>query len=269
MKKILYLAFTLIFWGCNNQQNEQKTSATENNTKEQKTENQAENQNKTILPLKPETFTWFFGMCDYTATFDADLYTKEELENTLKYLIQGEGTSKSVTIFTPEDLRKIDKKVLEKEFTEILNSLHSLKFVNTPYFNEIKQKRIKEIERIELLTFIEIESYKNPKVLESDKYSKENCSEYTNALIAGGDKLLALRKKMAELSRDEGNNNAWNDYLAETKSDKRLELARIFVSTFGWWNCVNESIERVEGDEAHQAGFLKLFNDVKVECEEP
>lgn len=166
-------------------------------------------------------------------------------------------------------MKNVNKQEAEQKFNESLKALNSLEFVNTPYFNKIKQKRIKEIERLKLLSLLEIESYSNPKILMNDSYSKEQCSEYTNALIAGGDVLLKMRKKMAEESRDEGNTDAWGRYIKEKESGNEMEYARVFVTTFGWWNCVNNSIERVDGNDVNLSGFMKLFDNITTECEEP
>ena len=222
----------------------------------------------TLAP-KPEKFSWFFGMCNYTGTYDANKYTEEQLKNTLDYLIHGKGTLKLFSIFTPDDLKRIKERDIEQEYNKILKELKSIEFVNTRYFNEIKQKQIKHVERMKTLSLLEIKSYSDPKVLLNDPYTKEHCTEYTNALIAGGDALLDMRKKMAEESRDSGNNAAWPKYIEESESSNKLELARIYVSTFGWWNCVNNGIEYLDEYELHESGFLSLFNDITKECEEP
>jgi hypothetical protein len=269
MKKILLMSIALIMFSCNNQSTKQNETSQDIITDEQEVEVKVETQPETNVPPKPEKHTWFFQICNYTGTYDANQYSNEQLENTLKYLVKGQGTMTPFSIFTPDDLKSVDKDAVEQEFNETLKNLNSLKFINTPYFNKIRKQRKKEVERIKLLSLIRIESFSNPEVLRNDSYSKEQCSEYTNALIAGGDELLAMRKKMAEKSRDEGNTGAWDRYIEETKSDNELEFARVHVSTFGWWNCVNNSIDRVNPTEAHNSGFMALFEDIKEECEEP
>lgn len=269
MKKTILFSIALIIISCNHQSKKQGESSRDNITEEEEAQIKAEKRQENNLPPKPEKHTWHYEICNYTGTYDANQYSKEQLENTLKWLIGGQGTITPFSIFSPEDLKRVDKDAVEQEFNETLKNLNSLSYINTPYFKEIKQQRIKEIERIKLLSLIQIESYSNPKVLRKDNYSKEQCSESTNALIAGGDKLLAMRRKMAEKSRDEGNTGAWDRYIEETKSDNELELARVHVTTFGWWNCVNKSIDRVNPYEAHESGFMALFEDITMECEEP
>lgn len=265
MRKVLLVCITLIMFACNSQPN----SKIDKSKPEHAVEVSAELPKEADIPPKPEKLTWFFLVCEYTGTYNANEYSEEQLENTLKWLIKGYGTSKPFGIYKPTDLKHTDKEEVEQEFNEILNKLTSLEFVNTTSFNKIKQKRIDEIKRLKLLSLMQIESYSNPEVLKNDDYSVNHCSEYTNALIAGGDQLLALRKKMAEESKEEGNSSAWKRYIEETKADNQLEFARVFVSTFGWWNCVNASIERTDPMEVHESVFLKLFKDVTKECEMP
>ena len=269
MKKTLIYLLAAVMFSCNTAPKQQQEAAQPEDTAEQVEEAQKEVQEKADLPPQPKEFSWFFGMCDYKGTYDSHQYSEKELENTLKWLINGEGTMKPFSIFQPADLQRVDKDAVEEEFDQTLQNLKTLGFVNTSYIEELKKKRIKEVERLKLLSLMQIESFSNPGVLQDDAYSKDDCSEYTNALIAGGDELLAMRKKMAEQSRDEGNSSAWERYIEETQSDNALELARIHVSTFGWWNCVNTSIERVDMHQAHETEFLKLFENVTMECEEP
>jgi hypothetical protein len=262
--KIFVLLFVIVLCGCGGEQNK-KDQATQHDIEEGQLDHVQQEKN---IPLKNEEFTWFFEMCDYEGTYVAGKYTTKQLENTLQYLVSGEGTSQPFSIFSPDDLKRVNRVEVERKFDKTLKSLKTLEFVNTPYFNEIKQKRIAEIERLKLLSLIQIDSYSKPKVLLSDDYSKVQCDEYTNALIAGGDELLSMRKKMAEQSRDEGNSLAMSRFIEETQSGEQLEFARVFVSTFGWWNCVNYSIERVETWEAHKR-FIQLFDEITEECEEP
>ncbi len=269
MKKTLFFFLAAIMFSCNNGSKKQEQSASSDIADEQVAEVKSKVEKKKNLPPQSEKYTWFFEMCDYSGTYDANQYSDQQLENTLKWLLKGEGTMKPFSIFQPGDLNRLDRDEVEREFDQILANLKSLEFVETPYFNELKESRIKEVERLQLLSLMQIESFSNPEVFRQDAYSKEQCSEYTNALIAGGDELLAMRKKMAEQSRDEGNSSAWEQYIEEAHSDNELELARIHVSTFGWWNCVNSSIERIDAYEAHENKFLELFQEVTRECEQP
>lgn len=263
LNKALLLSASLLIFSCSQPENKSETKQNDTSKVQEVTEQEAN------LPPKPEKFTWFYSMCTYTGTFDANKYSKKQLENALKYLIIGEGTIGSFSIFTPADLERVNKTEVENEFNETLKSLNTLEFPKNTMFDEIKQKRIKEVKRLKLLSLMQLESYSNPKVLNNDNYSKENCTRYTKALIEGGDALLKMRKIMAEESRDDGNTSAWEQYTEENSSENKLQLARIFVTGLGWWNCVNNSIERVDGDAFHKSVFLKCFSNVTEECEEP
>lgn len=222
-----------------------------------------------ISNTQSDTFNWQYTLCDYIGSYNSEKFNKKQLENTLKYLVNSDGTSISVIVFTVRDLNDYKHENVKLEFDDRLRKLKTLEFVKTPFFEKIKEKRIQEVERTKLLTLMKLDAYTNAEVLRNDKYSKEQCAEYTNALIAGGQTLLELRKKMAEEASKAGNEIAMEKYLEETKTNNELLLARIYVSSMGWWNCVNNSIDRVDEHEAHQNGFLKLFESVSFECEEP
>ncbi|MDF1547977.1 MAG: hypothetical protein P1P88_09140 [Bacteroidales bacterium] len=271
MKNLLFLISLIAFVACNtNQQGEMEdkqevssinaTVAVEQSVKTEAIEN---------LPPKLKKYTWQFGMCEYQGSYDASKYTEKQLNNTIRWLLNGEGASKPSSIFNIGDVAKIDREAIDTEFKQIVQTISDAEIVNTPYFKQLKQKKLEEIKRLHLLTLMEIDAYKNPAVLNNDSYSKNSCSKYTNALIEGGAMLLAVWKEMAEKSKEEGNTSAWERYLNEFNATNKMDYARIHVTTFGWWNCVNESIERVDGYLAHDNQFIKLFSDVKKICEEP
>jgi hypothetical protein len=176
---------------------------------------------------------------------------------------------KLFTIFNSDDLKRARERNVEKEYDKILKELNSKEFINTPFFDEIKQKRVEQVERIKALSLLELESYSNPSVLLKDPYTKNHCKEYVDALIASGNTLLEMREKMAKKSIENGNDLAWDRYLEDSKSPNKLELAQIYVTTLGWWNCVNKSIDYLDGYELHESGFLSLFQNITKECEEP
>ncbi|MFW5768205.1 MAG: hypothetical protein ACOCXO_07550, partial [Bacteroidota bacterium] len=206
MNKIYILSiFVLILSGCNDQSGNQELNPQDDSDRgktETNREDKAEG-NKDISS-KLKQYDWHFISCAYEGTYDAGKYSKEQLENTMEYLIQAHGTSRPFSIFRVEDLQNVQKDEVEEELNQTLDKLNNLTFISTPAFNKVKQKRISNMQRLKKLYLMELESYSNPKVLLNDEYSKNECSKYTKALIAGGDSLLALRKEMAEQSRDEG-----------------------------------------------------------------
>jgi hypothetical protein len=259
------ILFCLILVSCtkHNKQQEATTlnaETLENKSKEEQYSTTSNNQNE---------FKWSYTLCYYTGNYDANKFTNKQLENTLKYLVNSDGTSVSVIIFTASDLNDYKRENVKLEFDDRLRKLKTLEFVKTPFFEKIKEKRIQEVERTKLLTLMKLDAYTNAEVLRNDKYSNKQCAEYANALIAGGQTLLDLRKKMAEEASKAGNEIAMERYLEETKTNNELLLARIYVIAMGWWNCVNNSIDRVDEYDAHQNGFLKLFDSVSFECDEP
>lgn len=265
-KLFCFILISLIIISCtkHNQQPEATTSNPENLETEVKKEQQT-----TTTSINQKEFKWSYTLCYYTGKYDASKYDTKQLENTLKYLVNSDGTSISVIIFTISDLNNYSREKLKHEFDDSLTKLKTLDFIKTPFFEKIKENRIREVERTKLLTLMMLDAYTNAEVLSKDKFSIEQCAEYSNALIAGGETLLNMRKKMAEEASKAGNEMEMERYLQESKTNNELLLARIYVSTMGWWNCVNSSIERVDDYDAHQNGFLKLFESVHFECDEP
>lgn len=268
MKK-LFLYFTILFIAsCSNNASDNEENIVANITTN-KTETilvskieQDEN-----LPSKPVKYNWFHEFCNYSGNYDANKTTKETLDNTMEFLVRGIVPS-GFSLMSVENLKYVDKEATEKEYDDLILKLKTKKFINSEYFNNLKQQRIKVVQRSKKLNLIKLESLENPEVLLVDEYSRKNCKEHVNALINGGNTLLDAWQKMAEERRDKGNKSAWMDYQEESKKADRELRARLEILSFGWWNCVNASIDYVDEQVAYEE-FKKLFTDVKVECEEP
>ncbi len=61
------------------------------------------------------------------------------------------------------------------------------------------------------------------------------------------------------------------EYREQNASPQRLEYARMFVTTFGWWNCANHSIEYAPANTmAQNEAFRKLFSKtINLACDDP
>lgn len=48
-----------------------------------------------------------------------------------------------------------------------------------------------------------------------------------------------------------------------------MDAVKIELMTYGWWNCGNSKIKRVNDDGSMEKEFNKLFIHIKAECDEP
>jgi hypothetical protein len=58
-------------------------------------------------------------------------------------------------------------------------------------------------------------------------------------------------------------------YNEKYNSKDRLIYAKIELMTYGWWNCSNSQIKRINNDGTMEKEFNKLFIHIETECDEP
>jgi hypothetical protein len=218
-------------------------------------------------------FRWTTDMCEYESTYDAKKYTVAELENTRKlFFLDFFPNTIDPTPRSSEDIKKLRVETLDTEYKTRLHALKNLKIVKAAYWENLRQKHLRELEQVYLLSRATILSYENPTRLNDVKFSGFCAAKYAAPLIKGGDALLSVWRALNEESRQQ---NASPDavrkkFEAQYNSPERLQFAKIEVTTYGWWNCVNALIDREGAQTEAEKEFRKLFTRTRtVECEQP
>lgn len=221
-------------------------------------------------------FKWNDQLCEYESSYNADKYTEIQLKNcydlTYNYTYQITHTP---SVFEPGDLKTLNSDSLDKEYNTKIIQLKSLDLPKTEYWNQLRKSIITELEQTYQLSRIAYQGYKNPEHLKNWHYNDVCLKKHANALIAGKDNLL---NDWYELTSILVKNNCcpervWEKYEEQYRSAQRLEYAKVYVTTFGWWNCAINHIERSNkkfSEEIRLQQFLKLFiKTEKKNCDEP
>lgn len=263
MKQTLFVFLSsILLLSCSDKQKKQTEGKEESTTST--TENKTTN-GKTAI------FKWDTELCSNTGEYNSEKYTEEELKNT--YNIWGMHSSAYLnTNTTPTSATDAEK--LTRELTAEYNerkASYNQKIVSNPYWEKVKADKIHELEDIYELKKIAIEAYSNPSVLLNNRFSK-NCTEYAKALISN-DTILLL-KTWNNLAEKQKKNNGSPEkfmqrHLEKYNSKDRIQNAKQEIMTYGWWNCANAEVYRVDDDGTMEKEFNKLFTNVTFECDEP
>ncbi len=232
-------------------------------------------ENKVALSNNSNTtavFKWTTELCENEGTYNAKMYSEVELKNTydLWFTFSGIALETDSNAFRIEDIEKLSINELTSEYID-KKALYNRKIVSTPFWNKIKAERLQELEDEYELKKITIEAYSNPEVLLNNKYSKY-CSEYAQVLSSND--TIELLKSWRNLIEKQVSKNGSPEKFMERYNEKynskdRLIYAKIELMNFGWWNCGNHEIKRVNQDGTTEEEFNKLFLHVKTECDEP
>lgn len=218
-------------------------------------------------------FQWEDEICVFEGTYNAKRYTKKQLEDTyhLWYSRDFQMDTYDATAFKIEDIEKLRSvESLEAEYAKKSAALKALQVVNVPFWKDYKQKKLKELEMDYQLARASAQAFKNPAVLREITFADACVARFAPPLTTGGDELLRiwrevnvdLRAKNADPER------VRREFEAQLVSADKFQYAQVEVITFGWWNCVNERIERADYSVGNK-NFWKLFSRVKkIACDD-
>jgi len=221
-----------------------------------------------------KTFRWGTDACDFSGTYNSRKYSQAQLENTVRLMRPEFGLDHNATVWKFEEIAGLDVAVLDKAYEKAVSELKQLKIVPSPFWETIRQKKIREIEQVYRLSRATILGYAEPMKLREYAGAASCKTKFAEPLIAGGDRLLAAWRVVSEDSRRRNSDperlrRIFDEQMA---SPDRLKFALVEVMTFGWWNCANEFVEYDDGanSPAREREFRKLFIRVRnLGCEVP
>jgi len=229
------------------------------------------------LMAQVRTFKWGDELCEFASTYEGAKYSEKQLKNTLDHLYRNTGPmlATDVTVFNPDKLSSLSMEALDKEYREKKAETTALDIVNVPFWQQYRQRKLRQLEQEYVLKKITLLSYDNPAVLKTYKNAPDCVAKYADALIKGGETLVAVWKaQVEEQCKHNGSpERLRNEFAQNNGSSRRLEYARTEVTTFGWWNCANQHLDYAgSGDEYPELDkeFRKLFIKTStIQCDEP
>ena len=228
------------------------------------------------LFAQSKVFKWNDEICEYEGTYDPKKYSLNRLRNTQR-LLSHDGfrlSTTNATVWHYEDIAKLDLAGVDTEYKDIIDELEHLEYVSTPYTDSVRNAKLKEARELYRLIRTTMAAYTDPAVLR-DYPGAEACRiAYGEPIIAGGDKLIAVWRKvnLDSQSRNGDPQRLQKRWEEQNASPDRLKFALVETMSFGWWNCANDLIPRSDVGTSDRAAreFKKLFIRVKtLQCDEP
>ena len=225
------------------------------------------------ISAQTKKLRWSDELCDFEGTYNAKIYSVEQIKNTKKLIGDEFGVdTSSATVWKFEEIDSLNFAPIEAEYQRKSAELKNLNIVKTPYWEKRRQQKLKEIVQYYLLTKATMMSYKQPLSLRNYTFANACQTKYVDPLITGGDSLL---RTWEQVNIDTRKNNGDPDRIKrifdeQRKSTDALKFARVEVTTFGWWNCANAFIDNGDDYSKLEENFKKLFTRVRIiKCDEP
>ncbi|MCR5889875.1 hypothetical protein LRS06_19280 [Hymenobacter sp. J193] len=214
------------------------------------------------------TFHWDTEMCTFTGRYDSRKYTARQLTDTYDLLRGGQLTT-SAPVFKPADIAKLSVDTLEAEYTKVLAHIKGLQPVPGATWQELRRLKLQELNDEYRALKTTMLGYSNPSLLVNSPYPAA-CKAYVRGLAEKNDSVIMA--SWQQLVREQQKNNSVPESLQarfeqESAAPNWHEHAQVELINFGWWNCVNETIRRVEPTGKWQQQYEQLFTNVQSECE--
>ncbi|UOQ51693.1 hypothetical protein [Hymenobacter cellulosivorans] len=216
------------------------------------------------------TYVWESDVCRYTGQYDPRRYTPAQLRGTWDVLNNEALLTYYSTVFRPASLGNLRLDSLEANYAKRRRHYLALEVVPQPVWQQLKQARLRELEADYRKTRLYIQGFTEPELLLGAPYPAA-CHQFVRGLAAHNDSLI--RHDWQELVEQKLRNNADPEalkatYLAHAAAADWLTYAKIDLLTFGWSNCANQSVPRVEVSARQHRLFDQLFVRIASECDE-
>ena len=215
------------------------------------------------------TYAWDTEMCHYTGRYNPRRYVKEALDNAYQLLFGSAMLTTDTSIFQPEDVGTLHLDSLTAEYTRNLRRYRSMRLLPQPMWRTLQKQAIQELEDDYRAKKLYIEAFADPTVLLSARMPAD-CRKYVEGLTVHNDSLVLRdwQRYVEEQKQHIGYDTNSERFTRQFNSPNRLLYAKIDLLTFGWWNCMNNSIRRVQPTEKMGDAFPRLFTNIRIECED-
>lgn len=224
-----------------------------------------------------EVYTYHDELCEYRGIYNPAKVSKAQLENAFA-LWQNKYTSlPSPGIYYLEALPKFRRETdtylqnIQQQYNEQKNILIKMDLPPTAFWQNVRKTDLRTLEDVYSYYATEAKAFSDPAELKKSRFSKA-CQKYVTALNSDEQTLRKAWENHIEFqaSRNGDPEKVRSDFRIESASSEFRDYAMIDLITFGWGNCVNDQIPRVERNEKMYREFENLFEKTEtVDCDEP
>ncbi len=207
-------------------------------------------------------------ICAYKGVYDARLYTKRQLEGAYRlwFTRDFEMDLYKFRIDSVVDIEKVPTAAeVDYEYGLKAANLRSLAVVDTPFWKDLKARKLKKLEEDYKLARLLALAFEKPSALGSAALTDACAQRFAPPLIAGGSRLLAfygelLKAPVNGQALSEGERNYIEGALA---SPDWFREAQVEIISRHWLDCDHAPNKGDDPDGAARKNFRKLFKRVE------
>lgn len=221
------------------------------------------------------TFNWQDENCEYISSYNPNTVTQVQLSNCYQLAFSQEFRLKNTpSVFSTASVNTIKLDSLTVEYQFKLQRLKTMNLPRSLFWEGLRSSTVKELKQVYELSRVAYLSYSDPSKLQQYSSEAPCLPKYRDAIIAGGEKLIAQWRELIAQSAETNccPEQVWSSFNHDLESKEKIQHARVYVMTFGWWNCANEYVDYIDkyyDFDTKNEEFCKLFLSTRtIVCNE-
>lgn len=213
-----------------------------------------------------QVYVWEEGFTYFKGQFDPNKYSAADLDHILDYLVNNHPSMLTASdVWDISQTDSVSTHDLDSVYHFNKSMLETMKVPEGAFWKELHAARVQELEEIYEAKKAMLVSFNDPSTLLTERFTP--CEPIAKALNGTDAELLTA---WDQLNEEQKKNNCCPEevdkrYFAELTSEYSLKYARLHLTTYAWWNCINATIPHVVDEKGeHMKAFIKLFESTEA-----
>lgn len=216
-------------------------------------------------------YEWIVVPCIYNSIYDPKVVSGDQVDGAIN-LLRHKWPYSFVYMAsdTPADPEAFLKN-LEERYLKDKSTVQSLELPKTSAWEAFRSLKLEEIDQGYRMERFASKALIDPGVLDSFGVHDSCMDVHARAMIRGGKAVLEDWRNLTKIKASQNGSpeRVWSEFDKHWKSSHRMEYARSEIMTYGWRNCANNHVPRLETIDVRGKSFeafKKLFVETKSSC---
>jgi hypothetical protein len=215
--------------------------------------------------------------CTFRISFDPAKHDEKRLKNTIRLLFAPHDLRAPAVplVSNPQEIATVDLRKFDQQCSDLLKTVRELELAPLQGIEDYRRARMGETEDTCRFGNAQIRGLRNPSAL--PEYTRAPaCSHFIDALEGKSDTMKVYRETTyRQCSNNASPQRCRDDALKDAQKPDGKARVQLYLTTFSWNNCANNSAARDADSKALErmrSGLEKQFRrmfTVRSKCENP
>jgi hypothetical protein len=215
--------------------------------------------------------------CTFRIRFDPAKHDEKRLKNTIRLLFAPHDLRAPIVPLVPDPqaIATVDLRKFDQQCSDVLKTVREFELAPLQGIEDYRRARIGEVEDTCRFGNVQIRGLRNPSALR--EYTRAPaCAHFIDALEGKSDMMKVYRETtFRQCSNNASPQRCRDDSLKEAQKPDGKARVQLYLTTFSWNNCANNSTARDADSkslEKMRSGLEKQFRrmfTVRSKCENP